>query len=125
MQSFRQHPLDVQLDLFFFGNQVRHPPAMHLSRCFALSGKVGVDLLRSKLLEASTSLILRDISMLLLEIDRMGTYDVAGDKKLIDAIKASVATMNDSDWRDTVTKNIASFGAQREQRVGHAPECGN
>lgn len=38
IRTFRQHSLEDQLDLFFFGNQFRHPPAVYLAPCFALNG---------------------------------------------------------------------------------------
>ena len=123
LKTFRQNTVSDQPNLYFFGNQVRHPPAIYLARCFALNGKSAVVLLRSKLVEASGDLTVRDITMLFATIDAMGTYDVAGDVQLMRALSARVAKMQDEGWRDTAEKKIASIGHERNERYGNAPEC--
>lgn len=121
-RSFRKHSLQEQLALFFFGNQVRHPPALHLAQCFALNGASGVDLLRSKLQSGGDDLTVRDIAMLLATIDAMGRYDVAGDAPLMSALKAHVANMSDAGWRDTAERKVESIGHNRRLNA-QAPEC--
>lgn len=121
---FRQHTLQDQLDLFFFGNQVRHPPAIYLAQCFALNGAPAVELLRSKLNTDSDDLTVRDIAMLLATIDEMGQYDVAGDAQLMTVLRSRVAKMRDEGWRDTAERKRASIGHERREGASHAPECG-
>lgn len=122
-KTLRQHPLEEQLDLFLFGNQVRHPPAIYLARCFALNGMQAVELLRSRLKEANDDLTVRDIAMLLATIDAMKQYDVANDAELMAALKSRAAKMRDAGWRDTTEQKIASIGRERSDRAGIAPEC--
>lgn len=124
MRTFRQHPLADQLNLYFFGNQVREPPAIYLARCFALSGKPAVDLLRSKLEVPNDDLTVRDISALLAAIDSMGEYDVSKDAQLMDALKAQVASMHDERWRETAEKKITSIEHSQITSARGAPECG-
>lgn len=123
-KTLRQRQLEDQLGLFFFGNQVRHPPAIYLARCFALNGESAVELLRSRLKEASDDLTVRDIAMLLATIDAMRQYDVANDAKLMAALKSRVAQMRDAGWRDTAEQQVASIGRERSDLAGVAPECG-
>jgi hypothetical protein len=123
-KTLRQHSLEDQLGLFFFGNQVRHPPAIYLARCFALNGAPAVELLRSKLEGASDDLTVRDIALLLATIDAMGKYDVAGDTELMTALRSRVAQMRDAGWRDTAEKQVASIGHGRSESASMAPECG-
>lgn len=123
-KTFRQHSLEYQLGLFFFGNQIRHPPAIYLARCFALNGTPAVELLRSRLKGPSDDLTVRDIAMLLATIDAMGKYDVAGDAELMGALKSRVAQMRDVGWRDTAEKKVANIGHKRSERASMAPECG-
>lgn len=124
LRTLRQHPLPEQLDLYFFGNQVRHPPAIYLARCFALNGAAAVALLDSKLGVDSDDLAVRDITALLATIDAMGTYDVAGNEKLMTALRRRVENMKDDAWRDTAQKKLASVGNSRSERAAKAPECG-
>jgi hypothetical protein len=123
-KTFRQHTLQDQLGLFFFGNQVRHPPALYLAQCFALNGAPAVELLRAKLKVESNDLTVRDIAMLLATIDAMGKYDVAGDAQLMAALRSRVTQMRDDGWRDTAEREIASIGHERNERASRAPECG-
>jgi hypothetical protein len=123
-KTFRQHSLEDQLGLFFFGNQVRHPPAIYLADCFALNGAPAVELLRSKLEVANDDLTVRDIVTLLATIDEMGQYDVAGDDRLMLALKTRAAQMKDKGWRDLAQEYIAKIGHERSERAGVAPECG-
>ena len=124
LRTFRQHPLENQLDLFLFGNQIHHPPAIYLARCFALSGAAAVELLRSKLNANSDDLTVRDITLLLANIDAMSKYDVTGDAQLMATLKSRIAQMRDAGWRDTAEQKFASIGQERNEHAGQAPECG-
>lgn len=123
-RTLRQHSLEDQLALFFFGNQVRHPPAIYLAKCFALNGAPAVELFRSRLKTSIDDLTARDIATLLATIDAMGQYDVAGDAELMSAIRGRVAGMRDAGWRNTAERQIASIGKSRNERAVTAPECG-
>lgn len=124
IRTFRQHSLEDQLDLFFFGNQFRHPPAIYLAPCFALNGRPAVQLLRSKLSTQPDDLSVRDITELLGMIDMMGQYDVAGDKQLVALLSSRIARMKDQNWRQAAEDEVSSFGKRRTEAAKHAPECG-
>lgn len=122
-QTFRRRSLEDQLDLFFFGNQIHHPPAIYLAPCFALNGPPAVKLLRSKLDTQPDDLSLRDIAALLGMIDMMGQYDVAGDKQLVAVLSSRIARMKDQNWRQTAEDEVSNFGRRRTEAAKHAPEC--
>lgn len=121
---FRQRNIQDQLDLFFFGNQVRHPPALYLAQCFALNGTPAVELLRSKLKDDIDDLTVRDIAMLLSTIDAMGKYDVAADSQLMALLKQRIVKMHDDGWRDTAERKMTGIGHERSDNASQAPECG-
>lgn len=123
-RTFRHHSIDEQLVLYYYGNQVHHPPALYLANCFALNGQPAVELLRSKLKEAHDDLTVRDIAKLLVTIDAMGTYDVAGDATLLELLKSRVAEMRDAGWRDTAQQLVASIGHRRGDGNSAGQECG-
>jgi hypothetical protein len=124
-RTFRQHPLEDQLGLFFFGNQIHHPPAIYLAPCFALNGPPAAQLLRSKLGAQLDDLSVRDIAALLGMIDMMGQYDVAGDKQLVSLLSSRIAQMKDQNWRQTAEGEVSSFGKRRTETASHAQECGS
>jgi hypothetical protein len=123
MRSFASHPLEEQYNLYLFGNQRRHPPAIYLARCFALNGRAAVELLRAKLELQETDLTVRDIVMLLATIDRMRMYDVAGDAELMKLLEVRVTAMQDREWRESSTGRMQRIGQGREDVVGYAPSC--
>jgi hypothetical protein len=124
MKTFRQHALAEQLELYFYGNQVRHPPAIYLARCFALNGEPAVDLLRAKLGSKNSDLTVRDISTLLATISAMGKYNVSKDMGLMRLLRTQVANMQDQGWRDTAERKMANIESSYGASKGDAPECG-
>jgi len=124
IRTFRQRSLEEQLNLFFFGNQIHHPPAIYLAPCFALNGPPAVQLIRSKLSTELDDLSVRDIAVLLGMIDMMGQYDVEGDKQLVALLSSRIAKMKDQAWQQTAEDEVSSFGRRRTEAAKHAPECG-
>lgn len=124
IRTFRQHSLQDQLDLFFFGNQFRHPPAIYLAPCYALNGHPAVQLLRSKLGTQLDDMSVRDVATLLGVIDMMDQYDVAGDKTLVALLSSQIAQMKDKNWQETADDDVSNFGKRRTEAARHAPQCG-
>jgi hypothetical protein len=124
LQSFRQHGLEEQLGLFFFGNQRRHPPAIYLARCFALGGEPAIETLRSRLTSELDDLTVRDISTLLDAFATIGSYDVAKDAALMEALKMRISSMHDQGWRDTAEKSLHRIERLSGSKSVGAPECG-
>jgi hypothetical protein len=122
MRRFRDYSTE-QYDLFIYGNQYRHPPAQYLAQCFALNGTAGVELLRTKLPSAANDLTVRDIARLLTEIDSMQTYDVAGDRELMAALRGRAETMKDPEWRALVAGWMVRIGQERRQPPWRVPAC--
>lgn len=125
MKTFRNHSLEEQLALYFYGNQVRHPPAIYLARCFALNGANAVEILRTKLKSKNDDLTVRDISSLLEAVDALGRYDVSEDLQLMSALRSSVRSMQDQGWRDTAQNKVISIENSQVVPVGNASECGS
>jgi len=104
--EFRQYALEQQYALFLCGNQVMHPPAMYLMVPFAMGGKRVVGFLQSKLAQATEDLTIRDIVLVLEEVQRQKTYDVAGDRDLMQLITDSVARIKDDDRRHFIEQMV-------------------
>ena len=72
---------------------------MYLMIPFAMGGKRVVDFLQGKLAQATDDLTMRDIVLVLNEVHRQKTYNVAGDRDLMQLITDSVARIKDDNWR--------------------------
>lgn len=120
-RTFRERSIDQQMELFYYGNQVRHPPAMYLADCFALNGAAGVERLRSELMRPLGDAYVRDIAMLLSTIDAERTYDVAGDTELMAILRTRVARMQA--WRDVTIGLVAAIGERRRKHARAQSEC--
>jgi hypothetical protein len=103
MATFRQHSITEQLEIFFYGNQFRHPPAQGLALCYAMSGPSGAALLKARLSKPGADLETRDIALLLEQMQRYGTYDVRGDTIMINRLSTRIASMHDDGWQKTTT----------------------
>jgi hypothetical protein len=107
---------------YLFGNQVRHPPALYLGGCFALSGEAGVSQLRQRLGTDANDLTIRDIAVLLSDIDAMGAVNVSADESLLAALRARVLEISDENWRKFAEEIVAGIGKQPKTRKA-AKEC--
>lgn len=107
--DFTNYDLATQYAIFICGNQFRHPPAIYFAEPFAQQGGKAVPFLKEKLLGATDDLTIRDIILLLTEMSRRNTYDVAGDKELVRLMTASVEKMRDEDWKRMAQKNLSEI----------------
>lgn len=125
MRTFRARPLDMQLALFFYGNQKIHPPALYLADCFALNGAAGAALLRERLGVAGSDLDTRDIAALLDAIQTMGTHDVRHDSLLMDRLNGRIASMSDPGWKDAASSLLQRIETVPTQPPGDMTRCEN
>lgn len=105
--DFTNHDLATQYAIFICGNQFRHPPAIYFAEPFAQRGEEAVPFLKEKLVGANDDLTIRDIILVLTEMSRRNTYDVAGDSELIRLMTASVEKMRDEDWKRMAQENLS------------------
>jgi len=125
MRTYRSHPIDVQLTLFYYGNQKIHPPAQYLAECFALNGADGVALLRKRLRVEGSDLDTRDTAMLLETMQEMGTYDVLHDSTVMDLLVKRVASMQDPGWKDSASIMLKRIRSVTPKFPASASRCGS
>lgn len=107
MVTFRNYSISDQLTLYLYGNQVRHPPAIYLSECFALSGAPAREVLRSRLKGRLDDLTVRDIATLIAAIDAAGT---SIDQEIIGLLRQQIASMQDREWRELAAHEVEQIG---------------
>jgi hypothetical protein len=105
MSDFARFPVDTQYAIYLCGNQIIHPPAMHLGTPFAAEGGAVVPFLKQKLSQARDDITIRDIVRVFTQMQVQKTYDVIGDRELITLMNSSIAKMRDPGWRQ-VTQNM-------------------
>ena len=115
VKRFHEYDPETQYELLIVGNQVVHPPALYLAEEFAKQGKSIVPLLRGKLAAAKQELTVRDIVLVLGDMQRLGFYDVRGNASLIALVQERIATMQ-SDWKLTAQRMFEEEILGRSQR---------
>lgn len=123
MATFRSYTVSQQLDIFLYGNQVRHPPEQELALCYALNGPSGAHLLRDRLAKPVTDLDARDIALLLEEMQRYGTYDVRSDTVMMDRLQDRIASMRDKGWRDTAGSFMKDIRTVSPRAIPASSSC--
>jgi hypothetical protein len=113
-ERLRQYPLPEQYKLFRYGNDVIHPPLIHLADPIAERGKEAVPFLLDRLAEDSSDLAIRDSIQIFKRMSLLRTYPVKEDKDLMDVLTQKVRGMKDDGWRTVclrMLKVIADSGS--------------
>jgi hypothetical protein len=114
MAQFAAADLEKQYAIYICGNQWLHPPELELADAFARGGGKVVRLLKSKLSPTIDDVTIRDVVMVLAQMSRQRTYDVAGDSELMRTIDKRVLAMKSPYWKSIVKEDL------REIRAAHA-----
>lgn len=104
--DLRSFAVEDQYRIYLCGNQVIHPPTMYLAGSFAQGGKGVANLLEGELSKSNTDATVRDIVMALREVQRLGAYDVAQDRKLMQLAADSISKMHDKDWQQMTNEML-------------------
>jgi hypothetical protein len=103
--EFQKYDLETQYKIYICG-QKREPPMFGLASPLAREGGRIVPLLKMKLEGTDNDLRIRDIVRLFREMNDLGTYNVAGDKSLMEELQSKVGEMKDPDWRKVTEKML-------------------
>ena len=108
LKVFKIHSVEEQYDLFLFGNQTVHPPAVYLARPFAEQGASIVPFLKGKLIATRDEITIRDITTILTELYYLKLYNFQEDADLLDVLDQKVNLMQGI-WKDTTIKMLAKI----------------
>ena len=108
LKVFKIHSVEEQYDLFLFGNQTVHPPAVYLARPFAEQGASIVPFLKGKLIATRDETTIRDITTILTELYYLKLYNFQEDADLLDVLDQKVNLMQGI-WKDTTIKMLAKI----------------
>ncbi|MFZ6765912.1 hypothetical protein ACO0LM_02420 [Undibacterium sp. Di26W] len=108
IKQFKKYSLDEQYNLFLFGNQVMHPPAIYLAHTFAEQGPQVIPLLQKKLKVTQDELTIRDITAVFLEFSRLKTYDFSKDADLMKLLKKKTGDMHEG-WKKVTLEMVSEI----------------
>jgi len=108
LKAFKTHSVEEQYDLFLFGNQAVHPPAIYLARPFAEQGARIVPFLKNKLITTRDETTIRDIITIFSELSHLKLYNFPKDAQLLDLLEQEANSMQGI-WKDTTIKMVANI----------------
>lgn len=108
LNEFKNHNLEEQYDLFLFGNQTIHPPAIYLARSFAEQGSIIVPFLKTKLESTHDEATIRDITAIFSELSSLRLYNFQSDFGLMDLLEQKANSMQGI-WKETTLKMISEI----------------
>jgi hypothetical protein len=107
-KKFKTYSLEEQYDLYIWGNQVRHPPKIHMGVLFAENGPIIVPFLVKKLKNTISELTIRDIIWVFDVLAKKRLYDFSKDPMLMRLLEKRAKSMKGI-WKETVLGNISSI----------------
>lgn len=108
IEKFKNYSLEEQYELFLFGNQVVHPPAIYLSRPFAEQGSSIIPFLKAKIEATDKEVTIRDIVTVFSELARLKLYNFSKDPELMGLLKRKENNMSGI-WKETTLKMISEM----------------
>jgi len=106
--EFKNHSIDEQYELYIYGNQVVHPPAIYLARPFAEQGSSIVPLLSAKLRATEKETTIRDIAAVFSEVSKLKLYDFSKDPELMQLLDQRANAMHGV-WKKTTLEMISQI----------------
>jgi hypothetical protein len=105
LTEFEKYDFDTQYKIYICGQQ-REPPMLELVSPFAREGGRIVPLVKAKLESTDNDSTVDEIVYVFREMNDMGTYDVAGDKSLMEELREKVTGMKDPALQKITEKNL-------------------
>jgi hypothetical protein len=112
LAAFENFDLEHRYVTYICGMRNIHPSALYLAEAFAKDGAVAFPFLVGKLKETKNDASFRDILQVLIEMQRIGAYSVAGDQDLISFMNARASKMPEKFWRDYTLTLIGQIRAR-------------
>ncbi len=115
--EFEKYDLDTQYRIYIYGSQQIEPPMIGLAWPLAREGGRIVQPLAAKLESADHDLTIRDIVFVFRVMNDLGTYDVAGDKSLMNKLREKGQRDKGSLLADSNSRYLAGDPGEIAQKV--------
>jgi len=107
-RQFRHYTLEQQYELYIFGMEVVHPPAMYLARAFAERGPAVVPFLLEKLKRTQDDSVVFDIFIVFAELKMLKHFDPARHPEVLIALEDRAASIK-GPWKEPVLKVLSEI----------------
>ena len=107
--QFGEYDFETQYRIYICGQQHAEPPDLGLVAPFAREGSRIVQPLKLKLEGTDDDETVRDIVYVFKEMNRLGTYDVAGDKALMGELREKTTAIRDPTWRQIAEERFQAI----------------
>lgn len=104
--EFEKHDFDIQYRIYIYGSQEIEPPVIGLAWQLAWEGGRIVQPLEAKLESADDDLTIRDIILVFRVMNDLRTYNVAGDKSLMEKLREKATAIKDPSWWIITENNL-------------------
>jgi hypothetical protein len=108
IKQFKNYSLEEQYEIFEFGNQVVHPPAIYLAYPFAQQGAAIIPFLRKKLETEKDEARIRDIALIFARVAGLKLYDFSKDIELMSLLNQKVNNMQGM-WKGVTLKFLSEI----------------
>jgi len=115
--EFERYDFDTQYRIYIYGSQEIEPPVIGLAWPFAREGARIVQPLTSKLKSADDDATIHSIVFVFRVMNDLGTYDVAGDKSLMEELREKVGTMKDPFWNHITKDDLLAIREKSPRNV--------
>jgi hypothetical protein len=112
INQFKNYTIEEQYELYKFGNQVVHPPAIYLASVFAQQGAVIVPYIKGVLVTEEDEVSIRDIVLIFSELAQIKLYDFSKDSELMKLLTQKVYNMKGI-WKDNALSELSEIQKQR------------
>jgi len=97
--EFKRFDFEKQYAIFICGRQYTYSYAYEFDEPFALVAGKAIGFIKARLMEARDDQTVRDLILLFWEMQRVGSYDVAGDEELMRYAQERVEGMKYERWK--------------------------
>lgn len=106
---FNDYTIPDQIKIYLYGVQAVNPPVTVLSRPVAEHGQAAIPYIMNTLSTNPSDQNVRDFIVVFEAMQRLGTYDVANDKQLLQTLDTYVAGMKNNIWRGYTKATLAQI----------------
>ncbi len=112
---FESYSIPDQIKIYLYGVQSVTPPATVLSRPIAEHGKEAIPIIMNELNANPTDENVRDLLVVFETMQRIGTYDVSNDKRLLRTLDTYVDGMKNKIWQGYTKTNLYKIKTSNQE----------
>lgn len=111
LERFENYSLEEQYQIFVYGMQVAHPPAMRFSRPIAKRGQAAADYVLQQLsAPQSNDFDYRDSMLIFQDMQRRGYFDICAHSSYLEKIRDNAMKIEDEGQKESYLRDVEEMG---------------